>query len=327
MGLMQLLEIAHSRTAGPSTSLPERAVIGRPVVTPSQVLSSKVRRSLAAAPSDALRLARGAVRAVGRTAAEPTGVVGEGVEFAKSLGRMLTPPSVPRSPLLANTGIRSRLVTFEMPLDRLKAAGRAAGGSLNDAYVAGFLGALRLFHEHHDAVVDEIPIAMPVSLRTADEPLGGNKFTGAQLVAPLAEPDPATRIQLIGAAVRSIREEAAIAFLDHLSPAITKLPSSAIIELSASLTGVVDLNISNIRGSEAPLFIAGCRVLGMYPLGPRPGVAVMAAMITYDGKCCVGLNIDAAIFPDTALLEKCLAEGYGEVLALADDASRKASSS
>jgi len=322
LGLMQLLELAHSTTAQPSTGLRERAALGAPVVSPTALLSRRIRRSLAAAPGTALRRAQESARVLGRVAVQPNQAAGEGLEFARSLRRMLSPPAAPRSPLLANTQVRSRLVTLDVPLDRLKAAGKAAGGSLNDAYVAGFLGALRLFHEHHDAMVEAIPIGMPVSLRTADEPMGGNKFTGARLVAPLAEADPAARIRVIGGAVREVREEAAIAFLDHLAPALTKLPSSAIIELSASLTAAVDLNISNIRGSEQPLYVAGCRVLEMYPLGPRPGVAVMAAMVTYDGTCCVGLNVDAKIFDDVELLERCLRDGFDEVLALADSARR-----
>ena len=325
LGLMQLLDLAHSRQSRPSTGLPDRAAVGAPVVTPTQLLSRRVRARLADAPGATLRRAQESVRAVGRVAGQPTAAVGESVEFVRSLGRMLSPPAISRSPLLANTHVRSRLATFDVPLDRLKAAAKTAGGSLNDAYVAGFLGALRLFHEHHDAMVDEIPIGMPVSLRTADEPQGGNKFTGARIVAPLAEPDPAERIRLVGAAVRTVRDEAAIAFLDHLSPALTKLPSSTIIELSASLTAAVDVNISNIRGSAAPLYVAGCRVLGMYPLGPRPGIAVMAAMITYDGTCHLGLNLDAATFPDAELFERCLRQGFDEVLALADVAAEETS--
>jgi hypothetical protein len=237
---------------------------------------------------------------------------------------MLTPPAIARSPLLANTQTTSRLVTLEVPLERLKAAGRAAGGSLNDAYVAGVLGALRLFHEHHDAVVEDIPIGMPVSLRTADEQ-GGNRFTGARLVAPLAETDPAARVRRIGAAVRTVRDEPAIAFLDHLSPALTRLPAAAIIEMSASLTSAVDVNISNIRGPGETLYVAGSRVVSMVPLGPRPGVAAMVAMITYAGTCGIGLNVDARIFSDVELLRTCLREGFEEVMALAEEPEPRSS--
>ena len=316
LGLMQLLALAHSDTATPSSAPLEKAAVRGPVLSSTQLLSSRVRSRVAGGPARALQRGKGTIRSMGHAVTDPAGTVGDSVRFTKSLGRMLAKPAVPRSPLLANTGVTSRLVTFDAPLDRLKSAGKAAGGSVNDAYIAAFLGGLRRYHEHHDAMVDRVPIGMPVSLRKADEPLGGNKFAGARFAAPLAEPDPAARIQAIRSFVQQVRTEPAIGFLDHLSPALTKLPSSAIIELSAGLTASSDLNISNIPGSPTPQYLAGCRVLGMYPLGPRPGVAVMAAMITYDGTCCIGLNVDAKVFADLDVLERCLQEGFDEVLAL-----------
>lgn len=316
LGLMQLLALAHSDTSTPSSEPLEKAAVRGPVLSSTQLMSSRFRSRVVAAPTTALRRSKGTLRSLGRTVTHPASTIGDTVQFTKSLGRMLAPPAAPRSPLLANTGVTSRLVTLDVPLDRLKAAGKAGGGSINDAYIAGFLGGLRRYHEHHDAVVDKIPIGMPVSLRKADEPLGGNKFAGARFAAPLAETDPAVRIQEVRAFVQQVRTEPAIGFLDHLSPALTKLPNAAIIELSAGLTTSADLNISNIPGSPTPLYLAGCRVLGMYPLGPRPGVAVMAAMITYDGNCCIGLNVDARVFSDLDVLEQCLREGYDEVLAL-----------
>jgi WS/DGAT/MGAT family acyltransferase len=318
LGLMQLLALAHSDTPVPKNAPLEKAHVRGPVMTSSQLLSSRVRAKVTGVPGSVVRRSKGAVRTLGRSAADPVGMVGGGVRFTKSLGRMLAPPGAPRSPLLANTGVTSRLVTLDVPLDRLKAAGKAGGGSVNDAYIAAFLGGLRRYHEHHDAVVDRIPIGMPVSLRKADEPLGGNKFAGARFAAPLAEPDPAVRMREIRAFVQEVRTEPAIGFLDHLSPALTKLPNAAIIELSAGLTTSADLNISNIPGSPTPAYLAGCQVLGMYPLGPRPGVAIMAAMITYAGTCCIGLNVDARVFSDLDVLERCLQEGFAEVLALAD---------
>jgi len=318
LGLMQLLELAHSRSAEPSDTPLESSTARAPALTPQRLLSSRVRAALAAAPDSARQRAMGAVRSVGRAVADPVTSVSEGMKFTRSLRRMLAPPGASRSPLLANTGVASRFLTLEVPLEQLKTAGRAAGGSVNDAYVSAALGGLRRYHEHHDALVDHIPIGMPISLRKENEHLGGNRFAGARFLAPLAEVDPAARIQAIRKIVVHLREEPAIGFLDHLSPALTKLPSSTIIELSASLTSSADLNISNIPDSTTPLYLAGCRVLSMYSLGPRPGVAVMAAMITYDGTCGIGLNVDGEIFADAAAFEGCLREGFDEVLALAD---------
>jgi diacylglycerol O-acyltransferase len=126
------------------------------------------------------------------------------------------------------------------------------------------------------------------------------------------------RIRAIRESVLEAREEPAIGFLDHLSPALTKLPTSAIVELSASMMASSDLQISNIKGLGHPVHLAGRRVLGMYPLGPRPGVAAMVAMITYEGTCCIGLNVDPKVFPDPAQIERCMNDGFAEVLAIDD---------
>jgi hypothetical protein len=68
------------------------------------------------------------------------------------------------------------------------------------------------------------------------------------------------------------------------------------------------------------VYLAGVKVLGMYPLGPRPGVAGMVAMITYDGTCCLGLNVDPDVFQDGDVLTRCLEEGFAEVAELAEGA-------
>jgi hypothetical protein len=89
-----------------------------------------------------------------------------------------------------------------------------------------------------------------------------------------------------------------------------------VIELSARLIASSDLQISNIRGIGHPLYLAGAEIEGMYPLGPRPGVAAMIAMITYDGRCCVGVNADPDVIPHPSELEHCLREGFAEVIAV-----------
>jgi hypothetical protein len=97
---------------------------------------------------------------------------------------------------------------------------------------------------------------------------------------------------------------------------LTRLPTRAIIELSAGLTTGSDVQISNIRGIGHPVRLAGAEVLGTYPLGPRPGVAAMVTMITYNGVCCLGLTVDPRVFDDTEAFQESMSEGFAEVLAL-----------
>ena len=67
------------------------------------------------------------------------------------------------------------------------------------------------------------------------------------------------------------------------------------------------------------MFLAGSKVERMYPMGPRPGVAAMVTVVSYNGTCCVGVNLDPAVIDDIAVFEDCLRGGFEEeVVALAE---------
>jgi len=306
IGLIQLLTLAHSRAPEPGDHQLAPPPAPRSPLTPASLLANRLRQRLLDVPSELIRRGEDSLKLMGRT-----------LRFGRSLRRVLTPPPTERSPLLrGGGGVGYRFVLHDVPLSDLKAAGKAAGGSVNDAFLAGLLGAFRRYHEHHGVPVDLMPIGIPVSLRTSDDPMGGNRFAGARFAAPVGEPDPRTRIEIIREFVVTARAEPAIGFLDLVSPTLSRLPTAAIIELAAGMTNVSDIQASNIPGMGHPVYLAGARVTGLYPLGPRPGVAAMIAMISYDGTCCIGLNVDPDVIGDLEVFETCLREGFDEVLDL-----------
>ena len=65
-------------------------------------------------------------------------------------------------------------------------------------------------------------------------------------------------------------------------------------------------------------YMAGAKVERMFPFGPLPGVAVMAAMVSHAGTCCFGLNIDGAAVADVEALLECFQAGLEETLAIGD---------
>jgi hypothetical protein len=205
---------------------------------------------------------------------------------------------------------------MECELADLKAAAKTAGGSLNDTYVAALLGGLRIYHERHEVPLEELPMAMPVSLRKADDPMGGNKFAGAYFAAPLDVADPAERIAAIRGIVLTLRVEPALDTFSLVAPVLNRIPSAvggAVFDLVGS---VADLSASNVPGVSHDVYMAGARVERVFPFGPLPGVAIMAAMVTHSGTCCFGLNVDGDAVADIDVLMDCMQEGLDEVLAL-----------
>jgi diacylglycerol O-acyltransferase / wax synthase len=252
---------------------------------------------------------------VGQLIAAPGPTVAEAVSFAVSARRVLGPPPTAPSPLLRRRSLLSRTHVLEVPLADLRAAAKAAGGSVNDAYLAALSGGLGRYHEALGVPVDELSLALPVSLRTADDPAAGNRITGVTIAAPAGEPDPAERIRLVRTQVIARRGEPALDVLDRIAPVLTLLPD-AVLETVAERITASDIQASNVPGYGQETFLAGARVDRQYGIGPLPRVAMMAVLISRAGVCTVTFRYDTASFTDADQLEKSLQLGFDEVIDL-----------
>ena len=110
--------------------------------------------------------------------------MGSVVDYAMSGARVMGPAAEP-SPVLRRRSLSSRSEAIDIEFGVLHRAAKAAGGSINDAYLAGLCGALRLYHEAMGVPIDTLPMAVPVNLRSDDDPAGGNRFAGVNLAAPI----------------------------------------------------------------------------------------------------------------------------------------------
>jgi hypothetical protein len=186
--------------------------------------------------------------------ANPTSALSGGARFARSLQRILAPPPAEPSPLLAERSRSWRFDAIDVDFQLLRAAAKSAGGSLNDAYIAALLGGFRRYHEQFGQEIEELPMAMPISLRQGDHPMGGNRFAGARFAAPVGEPDPAERIHLIHDFVLTARDEPALDVFGLLAPALNRLPMPVVARAYAAQTTKLDLQASNVAGLGRTLF-------------------------------------------------------------------------
>lgn len=316
VGAIQLLELIHSRRREPTVD--KLGCVPETSVEPSAlgVLGRELAKRAAGAPDGAARAVLTGVSVAAHGLGHPQRAVTQAINYAQSLRRVLTPAQVDGSPVLK---ARSRSWWFEvheLELAELKAAAQVAGGSVNDAFLAALLGCLRRYHEHFGVAVDTIPIAIPISLRRADDSMGGNRITGARILAPVGEPDPGLRIRRVRRLVAAARAEPAMDALNLLAPIVSRLPGPLLTRLGRFGTQANDLQASNVPGIGHAAYIAGARITHLYPFGPLPGCAAMVTMVSHAGTCCVGANIDRAAFTDTAVFAACLREGFDEVLAL-----------
>jgi hypothetical protein len=208
-----------------------------------------------------------------------------------------------------------RFQTLTLPLPELKAAAKAASGTVNDAFVAGVAGGLHRYHERHGAPVEALRMTMPINVRNESTAnLAGNQFVPARFTVPVAVEDPVTHMQAIHELVDQQRQEPALGLLEPMSIVLNRLPTTAVTALFGSMIKGMDFTTSNVPGSPLPIYIAGARVDAMFPFGPLAGVAVNITLLSHLDEAGIGINSDMAAVPDPDVLLECIEESFRAVL-------------
>ncbi|MCF6675976.1 WS/DGAT/MGAT family O-acyltransferase [Mycobacterium avium] len=264
----------------------------------------------------------GAVSVAGRAVLEPASTVSGIVGYAMSGMRVLNRAAEP-SPLLRRRSLATRSEAIDIPLADLHKAAKAGGGSINDAYLAGLCGALRRYHEVFGVPISTLPMAVPVNLRAEADTVGGNRFTGVNLAAPIGTVDPVSRMKKIRAQMTQRRDEPAMNIIGSLAPVLSVLPTAVLEGITGSVIGS-DVQASNVPVFPGDTYIAGAKVSRQYGIGPLPGVAMMVVLISRGGWCTITVRYDRASVRDEALFAQCLLEGFDEILALAGDGAPRA---
>jgi len=325
LGIMQLLSRVFTR---------DRSEAKRPQPPARKRLS---KRDSATPGSLGRKLLRGGLAALPRTAAQMLTVTGTGLlalaqdaetrqsklDYLASAKRVLAIKPVPGSGLFKHRSLSWRLDAIEVSLAELKAASKAVDASVNDTFLSALIGGFRRYHVAMGVSIKQMPIGFPISLRTEGDPMGGNKFAGSQYAAPVAETDPVARIRHIQKFVRETRAEPALDIVVRLMPVVSRMPMAAVTKMTADFTVAQDAQISNIPGISHPVFFAGAEVTHFWPFAPVPGCGMMIAMLSHNGRCCIGINSDRAAVTEPELLVHCFREGLDEVLALGKTTTTK----
>jgi diacylglycerol O-acyltransferase len=266
----------------------------------------------------ASRLIPATAGALAQLAVAPTETLRKAAEMTGSLGRLLVPAVRPLSPVMTGRSLSVDLDTLSVPLADAKAAAKAAGGRLNDFFVAGVIGGLRRYHDEHGEAPESLRMGMPISLRAPGGPeVAGNQFVPTRFLVPLQIDDPAERMRALHDLVAGQRAEPGLAMVDALSLVTRRLPRAAQIGVLGGLLRTVDVVTSNVPGVPIPLYLAGARMEAQYPFGPRSGSAVNVTLLSYLDGLFIGVNSDPAAVPDQARFMACLRDGFDEVLKVA----------
>jgi diacylglycerol O-acyltransferase / wax synthase len=242
------------------------------------------------------------------TARNPIGALRAGAALLGSVAQTVRPVSSTLSAVMQDRRLGWHYDTITMPLEELRGPARALGLTLNDAFLGAVTGGLQRYHENHGSAVDELRLTMPISIRTPDDPIGGNRVTLMRFKVPVGQHDPVKRMHAIHESCLTARHEPAIAYTNAIAGALNVLPPGVV----GGMLKHVDFLASNVAGLDMPIYLAGARVAEWYAFGPTIGAALNATLISYNGTCYIGVNIDTGAIPDGAALMECMREGFAE---------------
>ncbi len=276
--------------------------------------------------TSSLRLPIAVGKQVRELLANPTRIPEAGaasVATVKGVVSQLSDTEQARSPLWTGRSLKRRIEVLRVPFADVKDAATSLGGSLNTAFLAGAAAAAGGYHRQLGQPVDHLRASMAISTRTKES--GSNAFTLGRLLVPTGEMTPAERVAAIGEASGQARAASATASLEVLASVTTVLPTTLLTRLARQQSETIDFATSNVRASPVPCYIAGARIVEIYPAGPLGGVAFNLTVLSYDGSLDMAANIDPAAVAEPERLRDCLADAFAELVA-AGQATRAATS-
>ena len=262
----------------------------------------------------AWRGAGAAIPAWIRYARDPVGYARGAVGMARSIYRTAAPNRSTLSPLMRERATTRRLAMMEVSLDALKKAAKTVDGTVNDAYLAGIAGGLSQYHERHGTPVNSLRALMPINLRSLQDANFGNRITLQRLIVPVGEQDPAARMRALHPVARAARDEPSLSVTEAIAGALNTLPVGYV----GGILKHVDFVASNVPSAPIPVYLAGSKVTGMFAFGPTIGASINTTLMSYDGTCDIGINIDTAAVPDPDVLLDCFRKSFAEITALGE---------
>jgi len=217
------------------------------------------------------------------------------------------------SPLWQPRTLKRWFGTLRVPLDDVKRAGKALGGTVNDVFVAGALAGATTYHLEREVALDRMRVAMPVSTRRGGT-VGGNSFAITTTDVD-AHGDPVEALAAVHDALAATRGGGSVDLVGELAMVVNLLPTSVLTSFAKDAAATVDFTVSNVRGAPIELYIAGARCEGLFPLGPVSGTAFNLTTVSYAGDLDMGLVVDAGAVDDPPALRDHLAAAYRALLA------------
>jgi len=305
------------------------ALASEPLETPTSDAGdfwAEVMKPVTGALDQAALLGRGLIEQ-GRSLATHPALAGEaaqeaakkGLGFAGEVVNLLTMGSDAPTRFKGALGEPKRAAWAEpLPLEEVKAVGKALGCSINDVLLSMAAGALRDYLlENGDPVEGlEIRAIVPVNLRPPGDARGlGNQFGLVFLSLPVGMDHPLERLYEVRhrmlALKGSYQPVIALGLLNAVGYGPKALQEMVKGLLSASASAVM----TNVPGPQKPLYLAGKRIRELDFWVPQSGgIGMGVSILSYNGRIQFGVITDAGLVPDPERIVERFGEEFDKLM-------------
>jgi diacylglycerol O-acyltransferase / wax synthase len=229
---------------------------------------------------------------------------------------VLTDKPAPRTSLNHPVAADRRLAIVHGRLDRTKQVAHAHHATVNDVVLAAVAGGLRQLLARRGEDVRWLVQRAMVTISTHAEAPGqarGNKPGWMMVPLPLGEPDPVRRLELIAAETAARKHQARP---EAGSGVFRFVAAQRLWYRHFPRQRSVNLVVSNAPGPPVPLYLAGARLLELFPMMPVMGnLTLVVAVLSYAGQ----LNLTAVADRDGCPDVEVFAQGVRRAI---DDLAR-----
>ena len=239
---------------------------------------------------------------------------------------MARPFAAPRTVFNARISGRRNVALAKLDLEDIKTVKNHFGVKVNDVAMALVSGVLRQYLAERNALPDTSLVAtVPVSVHGKSDRPGRNQVSGMFSSLQTHIADPVERLEAIAEA-NSVAKQHSSAIGATLLQDWTQFAAPAVFGIAMRVYArtrltempVHNLVVSNVPGPQIPLYMLGCEVKAMYPLGPIfHGSGLNITVMSLNRNLDVGLISCPQLLPDLWAMADEFAIGMQELRAIA----------
>ncbi|MEO8899352.1 MAG: wax ester/triacylglycerol synthase family O-acyltransferase [Candidatus Dormibacter sp.] len=243
-------------------------------------------------------------------------------DTASGLASMAGHIGSPKSAINGQTGPTRAFSYSHFPLDDFRLIKRAFGGTINDIVLAVVAGGLRHFLITRGVDPDDENEALqclcPVSIRdNSERTVLGNRLAMLLVNLPIAEVDPARRLEAVRTTVDALKARKQAVGADFLLNLAGFAPSTlhAMVARASLRQIAFNLIVTNVPGPQVTLYCQGARLVDVYPIAfLYDGQELAVAIFSYAGMLNFGYLVDDQNVPDVDVFAQCVEESTGELV-------------